>query len=381
MEDKVKRDSKKLAFNLLDKSPEAAKMLVSLHDKQKLYALSKTHQPDARNELADIMADILSVDFNIMEVEFVTDVLLNLINKAEKDLKSAIAERIATHEKLPLRMALNFANDEIDIANPILRFSQVLNDTDLIYIIKSQTPKHWKAIAQREIISPIIIDILADTNDLDTAIMLAQNKSIVLTDYSMMIFSEKSGESKELANSLIDRSELTEVLASKIYKLVGEELKLKIKNKYPLSDVKKVEDVIDSIVFEFVEKEEVKQEPTGDMIVAAEMMLAKGTLTPHIMVQNLKRGQTQNFIAMFSVYCGLPPETILKMITQRSGQGLAVACKALKIMKSDFITIYLLTSRLRGEEFIKHTELKLSLTYYDKIDHRDAQKILNESRH
>lgn len=356
-------------------------MLVTLHDKQKLYTLAKTHDPEARVELANIMAELLSVKLNHLEVELITDVLLNLISKAEKDLRAAIAERVSVMDTLPLRLALSFANDEIEVANPILRFSQVLNDTDLIYIIKSQTSQHWQAIANRENISPLIIDILADTNDIDTAIELTKNKALTLTEYSMTVFSEISSENSILAQFLVTREELTEAIASKIYKLVGDDLKLKIKEKHDLPELKKVEDAIDNIVFEFVEKEDVQKEPTVDMVVTAEMMMAKGTLSPHVMVQNLKRGQIQNFLAMFSVYCGLPIEVVTKMMTQGSGQGLAIACRALRIMKSDFINIYLLTSRLRRDEFINQSELRQALNYYDKIDIRDAQNILNESRH
>lgn len=356
-------------------------MLVNLHDKQKLYALAKDRNPEAREELASIMADMLMVELSAPEIELVTDVLLNLILQAEKDLKIAISERVSVMEELPLRLALSLANDEIEVADPVLRFSDVLNDTDLIYIIKSQSADHWRSIANRQVMSPIIIDMLADTNDIGTAIEMAKNENLTLTFHSMDVFSDMSKDSDVLANSLVQRSELPEAIASKIYELVGAELKSQIKEKFNLPQFKQVEDVIDDIVFEFVEKENAPENPTGDMVVAAEMMMEKGTLTPHIMVQNLKRGQHKNYVAMFSVYCGLRLETVSQMLQQNNGQGLAVSCKALDIVKSDFINMYLLTARLRGSEVIKQEDLKQALSYFDKIDKEEAQSILNESRH
>jgi len=371
-----------VAFNLLDKSPEAAKMLVSLHDKQKLYALAKENNPDAKEELVSVMADLLTVELSFSEVELVTDVLLNLIQQAEKDLRAAISERVSVMDELPLRLALTFANDDIEVANPILRFSQVLNDTDLIYIVKSQGAEHWRSIATRKEISPMMIDMLADTNDLETALNITKNDHIVLTDHSMTLFSEMTADSQALADGLLKRSEFPQSLVSKVYELVGQELKEEIKTKYELPEFKQVENIIEDIVFEFVEKEdESEPEPSCNMIVAAEMMMAKGKLTPHIMVQNLKRGQIQNFMAMLSVYCGLPFDTVTEILKQNSGQGLAVASKALNIIKPDFINMYLLTARLRGNEIIKQEDLNSALSYFDKITQDEAKRILNESRH
>lgn len=356
-------------------------MLVRLHDKQKLYALAKENKPEAKEELANVMADLLSIELSFSEVELVTDVLLNLVQQAEKDLRAAISERVATMNELPLRLALSFANDEIEVANPILRFSQVLNDMDLIYIVKSQGASHWRSIAKRKEISPMMIDLLADTNDVETALNITKNDHIVLTDHSMTLFSEMTGASPELADGLLKRSEFPQSLISKVYELVGQEIKEEIQTKYELPEFKQVENIIEDIVFEFVEKDESETEPSCNMIVAAEMMMEKRTLTPNTMVQNLKRGQVDTFMAMFSVYCGLPFDTVTKILKQNSGQGLAVACKALDMIKPDFINMYLLTARLRGNEIIKQDDLKSALSYFDKINRDNAKNILNESRH
>jgi len=327
------------------------------------------------------MADLLTVELSFSEVELVTDVLLNLIQQAEKDLRAAISERVATMDELPLRLALSFANDDIEVANPVLRFSQVLNDIDLIYIVKSQGATHWRSIATRKEISPMMIDMLADTNDLETALTMTKNEHIVLTDHSMTLFSEMTADNQELADGLLKRSEFPQALVSKVYEMVGQELKEEIKTKYKLPELKQVSDVIDDIVFEFVDKDESEPEPSCNMIVAAEMMMAKGKLTPDIMIQNLKRGQVESFMAMLSVYCGLPFDTVTEILKQKSGQGLAVASKALNIIKPDFINMYLLTARLRGNEIIKQEDLNSALSYFDKITIDEAKKILSQSRH
>lgn len=370
-----------MTFNLLDNSPEAAEKLVSLHDKQRLYMLAHSDDVEAREELAGIMADLLAIDLKDSEIELITDVLLNLVSKAEKDLRAAIAERVAAMPQLPLRMALSFVNDDIEVASPILRMAKVLNDMDLIYIIKSQTTEYWQEIAKRENMSAVIVDILADTNDEETARVLIENETAQLTYHSMNVFSDMSENSEALAASLLTREDIPETLIQKVYGFVGEELKEKIKNEYAIAEAKQLVDVIEDITFELVEREGVKEEPTGDMIVAAEMMMKKGALSPHVMVQNLKRGQLKNFIAMFSVYAGISSETFAEMLSQDNGQGLAIACKALSVLKPDFINIYLLTAKMRDSLMIKQDQLNRALNYFDAIEVAEAKSILNKSRH
>lgn len=377
----IKQGYTELTLDLLQNSPEAGHLLVQLHDKHKLYSLAKKRQPEARVELAEIMSDLLSIGLNAPEQELVTDVLMSLVRQAEIDLKRAVAERLSAMEEVPLRLVVHLANDEIEVADPVLRRSRVLNDTDLVYIVKSHTEKHWQAIATRANLSDGLIDILADTKDMQTAIGLSENKNILLTTHAMKIFTGMAESSDQLAEPLLMRKELPDRLATKLYSYVGRELKDFIKKNYNITKHGIVEQTVDDIVFEMAAAEDGEYAPSVKMIIAAENMLEKGFLTTDIMVDNLKRGQISNFIALFSVYCGLSIEVVVEILNQKNGQGLAVACKATGIQKPEFVNIFLLTSRFRGGKVIDQKDLGAALGYFDKVTEPVAQKILNQSRH
>ncbi|HPF79246.1 MAG TPA: hypothetical protein PLF01_08165, partial [Alphaproteobacteria bacterium] len=78
---------------------------------------------------------------------------------------------------------------------------------------------------------------------------------------------------------------------------------------------------------------------------------------------------------------GLPVDTVIEMLQQKTAQALAVACKATGISKPDFVNMFLLTSRVRGGRIISHEQLGKALSYYDKVSERLARDILNQSRH
>lgn len=375
----LKQGYRELTLEMLNKSPEIGSLLVQLHDKHKLYALAKNSHPESRAELAGIMADLLRIKLSPTESELITDVLMSLMRQAGENLKRAVAERLSTMEGIPLRLVVHLANEKISISKPILERSRVLDDRDLAYIVQSQTKSHWQAIAKRAQLSKELIDMLADKKDLRTAINLSENKNIVLTGHAITVFTDMAKNFESLAKPLLMREELPSRFATQLYSHVGRELKAYIKENFDV-DQSVIDDTVDDIVFELSEPES-EYAPKLDLITAAENMLKRGFLNPHVMVENLRRGQITNFVAMFSVYCGLPVDTVIEIIHQNKAQGLAVACKAVGIQKPEFVNIFLLTSGVRGGKVIEQQNLARALAYYDRVTRKVAKRILGQSRH
>lgn len=369
-----------MSSGLLQKSPEAGRLLVKLHDKHKLHSLAQNKEPSARTELATIMTDLLQFDLETNEHELITDVLMGLIRQAETDLRRALAERLAAMEEAPLRMVLHLANDEISVADPILRRSRALTDTDLMYIAKGHGKDHWRSIAMRPNMSRHLINLLADTDDLDTAIKLSENRSITLTSQALQKFAQMAEMSDRLAKPLIARDETPQRLIAKLYDYVGSELKAHMKENFEFVNKSVVDSAVDDIVAEMAAVDRGNFVPTEKMIISAKNVKERGTLIPDLMIENLRRGQIANFTAMFSVYCDISHETGLELLRQQTGQGLAIACKATGIQKPEFVNIFLLTSRVRGGQVIEQKALGRALAYYDKIKEPLAQKLLKQSR-
>lgn len=370
-----------VTLNLLEKSPEAGRLLVKLHDKHQLYALANNPQPESRAELATIMADLLAVELTTSEKTLITDVLMGVMRQAEVDLRRAVSERLSTMENIPLRIVVHLANDEIAVADPILRRSRILDNMDLTYIVKAQKEEHWRAIANRPDMSKGLINALADTGDVNTAITLAKNKSIYLTGHALGILSGMAKVSNDLAEPLLMRDELPDEMAALMYDFVSSELKEYISDNYSIEVAEATAEIVKEVVQDISATRLLKYRPSADMIASAEILLERGHLNPALMVEGLKRGQMSNFISMFSVYCGLPAGTVEEMLKQPTAQGMAIACKAMQIEKSEFVSMFLLTSRARGGRIITQRELGRALAYYDRVTIAMARNILNQSRH
>ncbi len=352
-------------------------LLVELYDSHRLYDLATEKSSESRGELARIVANLLSAELKLNEREQIADILISLMRQAEADLRAAIADRLAAHENVPLRLVLFLANDDISVAETVLRQSPVLNDLDLLYIIQSRSAYYWRAIAGRTTLHDPVIDALADTKDIPTVCTLAENISVTLTDYAVKTLSDIAEQEVELARPLLQRREVPEHISRRIYAAVGAQLRQDV-NAIVSRDTQSVSiitDVIDELSGEG-KKESDPFAPTPAMLKAGHVFLSQGKLTFDLMQKTLKRGQFASFVAQFSVATHTQPNFAIQILLQEDGQMLAAACRVLGFGREQFIGIYLLTQRMRSQDgMLNHRAFNAAVTYFDRINKSLAERI------
>lgn len=368
---------KKMDLNTLDTSSQMIPMLVRLHDSHKLYSLAHDKKPEAQAELSSAVEELIGVYNSPREEELIADVLIALMRQAEKDLKFAMAERIARMDGAPLRLVLHIANEEIDVARSILQFSATLSDLDLVYLIKSKGIEYSRIIAKRERLSGDVVGVLADTRDNETIFKLLENMNIVLPPQALRVVVDMAQDNDDLAQPLLLRKEITNELAAKLYVHVGQEIKRRIVEMYEIP-TSILLSTLDEVVLEFRTITESEFTPTRSMIAAAVRHKEKGLLTVNMMLSNLRRGLVQSFIAEFSVFLDVPAAVVEELLSQPKGNGVAIMCRSVDIQRQDFMTIFLLTNRLRQQErMVDVSDMSRAVGYFNKITPNAAAEILS----
>lgn len=367
----------------LDKGSEIAPVLVRLYDSHKICGLARDKAPEARLALAQVMYDLLEMDLSEKEGLLVADILITLLRQAEKDLRCVISGHLASLPSVPLRVALQIANDEIDVAEPMLKHSPVLADLDLAYIIKANGAGHWRAIAARHDLGVQVMEMLAKTGDIETAIQLVENNKIVLSKAALGILVDIARGYDNLAQPLVMRDELTGDLAAKLYTFVGKAVQDYIVRHYQIDglDVSRtVKKAVDNFVGE-IEAGAKDMRPDQGHLNKAEALEIKGVLTIDRVISSLKNGQTRAFVAQFAQFTGLLPDVIEEVMSQVSGQGLAIISKAQGLEKQEFMSLFLLGGRLREGAGTAGGvgDITRAVSYFDRIDRDVAQKIVRQS--
>lgn len=366
---------------LFEKSPDVAPILVRLYDSHRLYSLASDETPLARAELTSAVVELLGKNLAPREQELVSDVLISLMRQAEQDLRQAIAERLAVIETAPLRVVLHIANDDISIAAPMLKFSKVLSDLDLLYIIKGKTPEYWQAIAQRERLSEGVVNVLVDTRDDVTLRHLTENDCIRLGRHALDALSQMAERREDIARPLLMRPDVPEEIARRLYAYVGHELRGYIRDYYNLHNLD-TDQAVDDIILEFSNPDP-KQNfmPSHNAMEAADLYAKTGRLTLQTMMEVLQRGQFATFIAMFSRFTGLDVEKVHTMLRDPSGKVLAIVCRALDLNKGDLSRIYMMTQRVRSEDrLVDQAEMLRCLSVFDKVDSKKAAELTGVKR-
>lgn len=363
-------------LSLLDKTSNVTPLIVRLYDNHQLYGLARDKKPEARRELTQAIADLLEKNVGVSENELIADILIALTRQAETDLRQAIAERLSAMENVPLRLVLQLANDDIEIAAPVLRHSPVLGDFDLVYIVKSKGPKYWQEIAARQSLTPYMVNLLAETRDIGTALALAENSVITLTVSALSILTDLAQNSEALADPLLHRAEMPADLAGRLFHFVGEELKGFITAHFDVEPTEILK-AVDEVVEEFVSAPKNDFLPTEAMLEAAQKYKDKGLLSIEQMIGTLRRAQVQSFVAQFTVYTGLSLRTVETILTQNRGQGLAIASRAFGIPKPDFISIFLLTNPIRSKvRVVDLKDLGRAIEYFDRLKPQVARDLI-----
>ena len=75
------------------------------------------------------------------------DIFRHLARDVEVQVRQALSENLKESRVVPHDVALILANDVIEVAEPLLRSSQVLTDEDLIEIVRTQQMTSLAAVA------------------------------------------------------------------------------------------------------------------------------------------------------------------------------------------------------------------------------------------
>jgi uncharacterized protein (DUF2336 family) len=352
-------------------------------DSRHLMKLAQDTTPNGRYELANAVTTFFgNEELSKMEHHLVVEIMMNLIRRAELDLREALAERLAVLDNVPAEVAIFLANDEISVARAILQHSPVLNEVDLIYIISSKGAEHWQTIAQRAQLGPQVVRRLVDTGDLDTAANLVDNPHITIHRNTLGRLVKISLKAEELQASLLRRPEIDAELAVGLYACASKALRRDLAQRFTISSAM-VEAALDTLIMELSQEAKGTQEVTPEMATLAKRFKERGEITPVQMIKTLRRGQNSFFIALFAAQLGLAHEFVVLLLKKDAGKSFAVACRSIGMMKSEFASIYLLTSTIRtGDKTVDQQELAAALKYYDHLKDSDVQRIRKEwSRH
>lgn len=156
-------------------------------------------------------------------------VLLRLVDMVEAKVRRHVAEQMSGLRKGPLATIRKLADDQIDVAEPILVRSSMLPEEDLVRIAKKHGDAHRFAIAQRETLSIDVTDVLVREGDLRVKRKVASNDGACFSEESVSLLISDATSDATLQLSLSERTDLAEAQIASLVAIASEEVRNKLR--------------------------------------------------------------------------------------------------------------------------------------------------------
>jgi uncharacterized protein (DUF2336 family) len=190
-------------------------MSQEMEDGQRAFSTFRVLNGDAniteRDQLFRNMAQLYSYVSDRCDDEQVAqydEVLCQLAELVEVEARTHVAKLLAPLERAPGNVVNKLANDEIDVAQPLLEFSNVLSDDDLIDIVSTRSGAHRVAIAGRTVVPERVGEAIVEHGGSPSVVRLAANKQAELTPSTVERLVVRASTDAALASNLRGRTDI-----------------------------------------------------------------------------------------------------------------------------------------------------------------------------
>ncbi|MFN3960792.1 MAG: DUF2336 domain-containing protein [Parvularculaceae bacterium] len=266
------------------------------------------------------------------------DVILSKVTQSvEIALRAEIAHKLADVPTAPRGLVRQLAHDEITVAQPILERSAAITEEDLIQVVQQRTQDHMKAISRRREVSELLAAELVERGDREVLVTLAGNQGARFSGDTMTRLVEHSRTISDLQTPLTERYDLPPHLLTQMYFFVSSALKREILKRSDLLDPALIDEAIEGnrvrILKQAVSEADAE---VGDARKFVEAKIRSNQLNETLLKDLIDHKRSTEFLLCFAHYVGVDPSTAQRILSDRSFESLAIACRAAGLERSTF---------------------------------------------
>lgn len=158
-----------------------------------------------------------------------------MVKDAEVRVRQALSKQLKDSDSVPHDVALSLARDVDDVSLPMLEFSSVLSDEDLVEIVASQDESKQVAIAKRGSVSEKVSEALVETKSETVVASLVENEGAEISENALQKVVEEFGSVESIQAPLVHRERLPITVAERLVSRVSEALQEHLVTHHELS--------------------------------------------------------------------------------------------------------------------------------------------------
>ena len=243
-------------------------------------------------------------------------------------VREALSTHLKTATDLSRDVALGLARDVDTVALPMLQYSEVLSDQDLIEIVRGHGTAKQGAVAQRASVSAEVADALIDTGNETAVTHLVSNEGADLDEQRLNRVVEEFDASEVVSAALCERPDLPAAVSEQLMNVVTQQLQsyLVANHRLPADMVRKLliqarERATAGLLSEGCSSEE-------ELAELLDQMDRNGRLTPSVALEALSTGDIVFFEMALSRLAKISIENARRLIHDQGPLGLESVLQA-----------------------------------------------------
>lgn len=293
--------------------------------------------PDIRLQIArklSLLLPELSEGKQKQLQKYIFNVLELLAQDQLMRVRRLIAEELRESFNAPVELIRRLAwDDKLEVAAPILEFSPLLTDHDLMELIaNSDVPGTLEVLSRRKDISEDITDAIVHTitrrryneDDVKAISNLLGNQTAKFRENTLEILVEEAPQYESWHGPLISRPELTVRMVNKIARFVSEALIMEMQERHLISE--ELGKNLKLAVASRLQNPHIDREKEADR--QAIELFTQGVLDGEHIIAALETGEREFAVSALSLLADVP-KTVTKAIL-KSGQPDAVTALSWK---------------------------------------------------
>jgi uncharacterized protein (DUF2336 family) len=246
--------------------------------------------------------------------------LLMLLDDGSPLVRQTMSEVFAHSALAPAAIVQALALDQPSVALPVLEYSPLLIDADLVDLVATGHPDTQCAIARRIDLPASICAAIAEVGHPAAALELIENPAAELADFSLDRIVERHGHLAAIREALLERDDLPAATRLALAAKLSDTLAHFVTARNWLAA-----DRAARVTAEAMERSTVNiaaRSRGDDLRGLVSHLRATGQLTAGLILRALLSGNTELFDAALAELSGLPRNRVAAIIHDRGGAGL-----------------------------------------------------------
>ncbi len=307
------------------------------------------------------------------QIELFDEVIAKLAAAIEPMARAKLASRLAGARNAPVGVVRKLAfDDNIEVAGPLLRESECLNDSDLVANANSKSQQHLVAISQRNNLSEAVTDVLVTRGDREVVHSVSKNHSARISYAGFRMLLKRAVGDDRLALLVGTRADLPRQHFQRLIEQASAAVRARLVAEN-LGDTSAIEGVVNEISSGLSNDAQTLSANYAAALASVEIMHRAGKLGEAEVGRFVREGRLAETAVALALICSVQSDVVERALLAPGSDVLVILAKLAGFSWNTAKAILLMKAGARG---LSDQELQHATASFHRLQATTARDVL-----